>query len=233
VSPELASTTPSVGRQSFWAGGTNVLKALAGLATAVAALLTVLHQAGVIGRSGNGATTATPTVVTTAAPATRATPTTTTTPAEPRGPDTAALRTYVDELDLLLLNSGDTRGVLNETLTAVGNGTISREVALSRIDEVIDDRRTLLDQVSTKPTPEEFREARRLLREAISFSIAVDRAAHDFVDASFAGDSEKREAARAKIVSGSERATATKAAFTRAYNANRADQGVEPFAGPI
>jgi hypothetical protein len=233
MSPELASTTP-VHKPSFWTGAPNVLKALAGLATALAALLGVLHQVGVVGRAGNRTTTAPQNVVaaTTAAPATT-TPATTVAPTAPPGTDAEALRSYVDELDLLLLNSGDTRTELNATLDAVRNRTISRELAISRIDDVIDDRRTLLNDVSTKPAPAEVREARRLLREAIALSIEVDRAALSYVDASFDGRTADRDAALREIVDGSARATAKKNAFTSAYNDVRTGLGIERFDGPI
>lgn len=210
---ELSSSTPATGTASFWTSAPSLLKALAGLVTALAALLGALYQFNLVGTEAESATIQTSGTI--------------------RTSSTSALRSYVDELDLLLLNSGDTRGVLNATLTAVRNETISRAVAVSQIDDVIDDRRALLNNVSSKSPPGDLREARRLLREAIALSIAVDRAALVFVDASFTGNAAARDAAWREIASGSERATATKAAFTREYNTVRARFRLGAFSGSI
>jgi hypothetical protein len=143
--------------------------------------------------------------------------------------DVTGGRRYVAQLDLLLLNSSNTRGDLNEVITAVRHGTVTRVAALSRIEDVIDDRRTLLQHVTTQPTPDEFRAAQRSLRAAIAVSIDVDRAALAYVEAVFVGNVAVRDNAFRAIVAGSRQATAEKANFARRYNAAGAQLGLGPF----
>jgi hypothetical protein len=231
-SPEVAQSVALVEKQSLWSAAPTMLKATSAVVTALAALLGTLYQfrnaSASDGAAAEPAVTAPVSAVTAPAPIIR-------TPPARRQPDTArilaAQRGYVHGLDLLLQNSGDTRGVLNEVLRGLQQGTLSRVAALSRIEDVIDDRRALLERITTQPTPEAFRAAQRSLRTAIALSIEVDRAALDYVEASFAHDSLARDDAYREIVTGSGHATAQKADFTSRYNAVRAKLGLGLFTG--
>jgi hypothetical protein len=215
-----------------------VLKGTAAVVTAVAGLLGALYQfrgGAATERSAHEVSVAVPAttaVVTTTAPATtvaRTQPTRSVDTARRR--EVVANRSYVEGLDLLLLNSSDTRGVLNEVLTGVQRGALGRANAVSRIEDVIDDRRALLDHITTRPTPQAFRAAQRALRAAIALSIKVDLAALNYVEASFNGNVVARDNAYREIAAGSRQATAQKASFTRLYNAARARSGLGVFAG--
>ena len=231
-SPEVAHSVAMVEKQSLWSAAPTMLKATSAVVTALAALLGALYQFRNASANDGPApepvvTAPAPTPVTTAPRQTQ--PTRRAADAARRA--VAAQRTYVHGLDLLLLNSGDTRGVLNEVLKGVQQATLSRTAALSRIEDVIDDRRALLDRITTQPTPEAFRAAQRSLRTAIALSIEVDRAALDYVEASFAHHLLARDEAYREIVTGSGHATAQKDDFTSRYNAARARLGLGLFTG--
>jgi hypothetical protein len=228
VSTELASKTAPGPRHSFWTSAPNLLKALAGgLLTAVAALMVPLHQ---IGAFGSKERSVQPTVAEKAAA--RPTPPAPA-PARPAAPSLAPLRTFVDGLDVLLLNSGRTRGDLNAVLTGVRDGTVSRRLAFVRLEAVLDNRNDLLNAVSAEDTPDEFARTRRLLVDAIDLSIRVDRAALAYADAWFAGNEAASTAAFKEIVSGSTSATAKKSQFAAEYNRVRAKHGLGTFSGDV
>jgi hypothetical protein len=227
VARELASRTPPAVKHSFWTSAPNLLKGLAGLLTAVAALMVPLHQIGAFGSKEQSVQT-----TVTEKAAARPTPPAPA-PARPAAPSVAPLRTFVDGLDVLLTNSGRTRGDLNAVLTGVRNGTVSQRLAFVRLEAVLDNRNDLLNAVSTKETPAEFARTRRLLVDAVDLSIRVDRAALAFAEAWFAGNEAASTTAFREIVSGSTLATAKKTEFASEYNRVRAVHGLGTFSGDV
>jgi hypothetical protein len=228
VSTELASKTAPAARHSFWASAPNLLKALAGLLTALAALMAPMYQFGVFGSKEQQTlhrTVPQKASVQSTSPGPA--------PAQPKAPNLAPLRTFVDGLDVLLLNSGRTRGDLNAVLTGVRDGTVSRRVAFVRLEAVLDNRNDLLNAVSAKETPDEFARTRRLLVDAIDLSIRVDRAALAYAEAWFAGNEAASTAAFEEVVSGSTLATAKKSEFAAEYNRVRAKHGLGTFSGDV
>jgi hypothetical protein len=228
VSTELASKTAPAARHSFWASAPNLLKALAGLLTAVAALMVPLHQIGAFGSKEQQTLQRTVTQKASIQP-TSPPPA----PAQPAAPNLAPLRSFVSGLDILLLNSGRTRGDLNAVLDGVRNGTVSPRVAFVRLEAVLENRNALLNDVSAKETPDEFARTRRLLVDALDISIRVDRAALAYAEAWFAGNDAVRTAANEEIDSGSRLADAKKREFKAEYNRVRAKHGLGTFTGDV
>jgi hypothetical protein len=228
VSTELASKTAPAARHSFWASAPNLLKALAGLLTAVAALMAPLYQFGALGSKGEQTLQKTVPQKASVQPTTPGPA-----PAQARAPNLAPLRTFVDGLDVLLLNSGRTRGDLNAVLSGVRDGTVSPRLAFVRLEAVLDNRNDLLNAVSAKDTPDEFARTRRLLVDAIDLSIRVDRAALAYAEAWFAGNEAASTAALKEVVSGSTLATAKKSEFAAEYNRVRAEHGLGTFSGDV
>jgi hypothetical protein len=126
---------------------------------------------------------------------------------------------YVRQTDALLSHSARTRGDLNGLIGDVQSRAISRESALSRIDQIIGQRRTLRDSLPVD-TPPRFRRAQELLRASIVASLADDEAVRRWIDAVYRGSPDASQLfgeVRRLSVS----ATAKKEQFLSEYNALR------------
>lgn len=126
---------------------------------------------------------------------------------------------YVRQTDALLSHSARTRGDLNGLIGDVQSRAISRESALSRIDQIIGQRRTLRDSLPVD-TPPLFRRPQELLRASIVASLADDEAVKRWIDAVYRGSPNVaqlfREVGRLSVS-----ATAKKEQFLSEYNALR------------
>jgi outer membrane murein-binding lipoprotein Lpp len=131
----------------------------------------------------------------------------------------AEMERYVRQTDALLSHSARTRGDLNGLIGDVQRRAISREAALSRIDQIIGQRRTLRDSLPVD-TPPLFRRPQELLRASIVASLEDDEAVRRWIDAVYRGSPEASrlfgEVGRLSVS-----ATAKKEQFLSEYNALR------------
>ncbi|HEX2292821.1 MAG TPA: hypothetical protein VHH55_05865 [Gaiellaceae bacterium] len=219
---ESVAAAPGHQSKSFWTSAGGVLTGAATLVSAFGGIFTAVYLAPGEGSSEPVQTAAvTQTVEKPAQPRREA----------PAGPSLAAVTAYVDGVDTLLATSGDSRAELNDLIGDVEAGSITHAEAVSRIEDVIDERRALLDAVSQLETPAVFRGSRTLLRDAISLSVDVDRDVRTWIDAVFGGADPT--AARAAWIAGSEDTSAAKEAFKAEYNAVRARFGLGSFTADV
>jgi hypothetical protein len=99
---------------------------------------------------------------------------------------------WVKQTDALLFHSATTRGDLNGLIQDVEDraikkdGAIKRDLALSRINQIIGQRRNLRDNLPVDPPPS-FRRARELLRASIVASLQDDEAVKSWIVAVYRG----------------------------------------------
>jgi TIR domain-containing protein len=126
---------------------------------------------------------------------------------------------WVRQTDALLFHSANTRGDLNGLIQDVEDRAISRELALSRIDQIIGQRRNLRHSLPVDP-PQSFRRARELLHGSIVASLRDDEAVKRWIRAVYGRSSDvsrlSREWRRLSVS-----ATSKKEQFLSEYNALR------------
>jgi hypothetical protein len=226
--PESVAAAPAGPSRSFWTSAGGILTGAATLVSAFGGIFTALYLA----PKDHSQPQPQPTAVTQTVeqPAQTVEP-----PAPPRRDearvDVSAVAAYVDTLDTLLASSGDSRAELNDLIPAVESQAVTHAEAVSRIEDVIDERRALLAEVSRIQTPDDFRRSRARLREAIALSVEVDRDVRTWIDAFFAGAD--HSAAKQAWVAGSAQAQAAKDAFKAEYNAARARFDLGTFTGDV
>jgi hypothetical protein len=123
---------------------------------------------------------------------------------------------YVKETDHLLRQSARTKGDLRALIADVQRGAVSRDRALSRIDQIIGQRRSLRDDLPVD-VPAAFRHAQRTLRESIVLSLSDDEAVRRWIDAVYRDSSEAPLLYRG-VTALSGPATGKKAEFLSEYN---------------
>jgi TIR domain len=132
------------------------------------------------------------------------------------GGASAEERSYVRQTDLLLTNSARNRGDLNALIGNVRRQAIARTEALRQIDEIIGQRRSLVDNLPVDP-PSSFEHAQGVLRESIVASLEDDIAVRAWMIAFYNGTPNEpqlfSEVARLSNV-----ASEKKAAFLAEYN---------------
>jgi hypothetical protein len=220
--PESVAAAPAGPSRSFWTSAGGILTGAATLVSAFGGIFTALYLAPKDDSTPQPQPTAVTQTVQQSAPPRRR--------EEPRV-DVSAVAAYVDTLDTLLASSGDSRAELNDLIPAVESQAVTHAEAVSRIEDVIDERRALLAEVSRIQTPDDFRRSRARLREAISLSVEVDRDVRTWIDAFFAGADPS--AAKQAWVAGSAQAQAAKDAFRAEYNAARARFDLGTFTGDV
>jgi outer membrane murein-binding lipoprotein Lpp len=123
---------------------------------------------------------------------------------------------YVRQTDALLFRSAETRGDLNGLIRDVESRAIEREPALSRIDQIIGQRRHLRDNLPVD-APSSFRRSRARLRASVVASLKDDQAVRRWIDA-FYRRSPNTSKLRAEVDRLSVSATAAKERFLSEYN---------------
>jgi hypothetical protein len=198
--PAEVTADPDSSGGSFWTGAPKLLAAIATLVGSVVALTTVLVQAGVIASPGTPAETG-PTVpaqtsLTPAAPM-RAVPTpaapapTPALPVVPPQEEQPSIDGSLDDLNVLLADSAQTKGDLG---TLIGNvqsnpPAIDSDEALRQIDAIVQHREGLHAKLADFPAPAPLAKALHLLRDSITAALADDRLVRQCIVAHYDGDS--------------------------------------------
>jgi hypothetical protein len=183
------------------------LGAIGGLLTAIAGMLTVLWQIGVIGASGGTAAPAVPRVSERSAQVVKSTAPTA----------VSSERVYAQQLASLLRNSADTRAGLGTLIAGVQNGSLAYTDAKARVAAVISQRQGLRDDVARLETPAAFAGAAELLRRSLTAAIEDDVAVQRWIVAHYEGDPAAEGPAWNEQIAASGRATSAKRAFLDAY----------------
>jgi S1-C subfamily serine protease len=127
---------------------------------------------------------------------------------------------YVRAIDAALVDSAHTRGDLGGLINDVTNGLIPYAVANARIRAITEQRRSLLDAVSSVAAPPAFVEAAALLRRSINDSIEDDLAISNWIDAVYLAP-EQADYYWQQQAALSAEASAAKTAFLNEYNRQR------------
>jgi hypothetical protein len=102
------------------------------------------------------------------------------------GGASAEERAYVRQTDALLQNSARDRGNLNALIGNVRRKAVSRGEALRQIDQIIGQRRSLVENLPVDP-PSSFEHAHGVLRDSIIASLRDDEAVRRWIAAFYDG----------------------------------------------
>lgn len=127
-----------------------------------------------------------------------------------------ALKTYVAEIDSMLTHSADTKGNLGGLIADVNNKAIGRDDALAEINQIIGERRSLLNSLPPRP-PQAFSSAQGILADSVSASINDDVAVRAWIEGVFNGSRSVDELSQ-RISDLSKTASGLKDQFLRKYN---------------
>jgi hypothetical protein len=135
-----------------------------------------------------------------------------------------ALKTYAADIDSKLRHSADTKGNLGGLIAVVdsldvNSKAISRDDALAEVNQIIGERRSLLNSLPPHP-PQAFSSAQRILADSISASIADDVAVRNWIEGVFSGSPRVGELQR-RYNDLSRVASDLKEQFLRKYNTLR------------
>ena len=204
--PSAEEPTGASTGASFWDGAPKLVAGLATLVGSLAAVATVLVQAGVFGSpSASPQTTQAQTIQARTAPA-----------VAPKA-ETPSLDGALRSLNELLNESAHTRGDLGALIADVErNPPIDRAAALREIDAIVRQREGLHRTVAGLSAPDELSNALALLRDSVTASLADDRLVRQWFVALYDGDAAADRLREAHLEASAE-ATRAKDKFRAEY----------------